>query len=165
MSELLATSELFALFHCHPRWPYSCTSWILLLFTTHHRMTYLFTHHRHFLYTHYLTILKKFRPAAFVEQHAIADAHGFEVKAGGEVAHARPRGATVAQQIGIGIGRGFGLHEPVLHCHGRRGLVRSIAMDATATEKAKARRVQWFLYGLVVVMVGAPLIVFFLRHT
>jgi len=38
-------------------------------------------------------------------------------------------------------------------------------MDVTDAEKVKARRVQVLLYALVAVMVGAPLIVFFLRHT
>jgi hypothetical protein len=38
-------------------------------------------------------------------------------------------------------------------------------MDVTEAEKVKARRVQALLYALVGVMVGVPLIVFFLRHT
>ena len=37
-------------------------------------------------------------------------------------------------------------------------------MDATEAEKANARRVQRLLYCLMVVMIGAPLIVFLLRH-
>ena len=38
-------------------------------------------------------------------------------------------------------------------------------MDAIDTEKAKARRVQVLLYWLVAVMVGVPVVWFFLRHT
>ena len=37
-------------------------------------------------------------------------------------------------------------------------------MDATEAEKANARRVQRLLYCLMVVMIGAPLIVYLLRH-
>jgi len=37
-------------------------------------------------------------------------------------------------------------------------------MDATEAEKAKARRVQWLLYALMFVMIGAPVLVFFLRR-
>jgi hypothetical protein len=37
-------------------------------------------------------------------------------------------------------------------------------MDATQAEKAKARRVQWLLYALMIVMIGAPVLVFILRQ-
>ena len=36
-------------------------------------------------------------------------------------------------------------------------------MDATDAEKANARRVQRLLYGLMIVMIGVPLIVFVVR--
>ena len=36
-------------------------------------------------------------------------------------------------------------------------------MNVTDAEKAKARRVQWLLYALMAVMIGAPLVVFILR--
>ncbi len=36
-------------------------------------------------------------------------------------------------------------------------------MDATEAEKANARRVQRLLYALMVVMIGAPIIVYLLR--
>jgi hypothetical protein len=51
-----------------------------------------------------------------------------------------------------------------LRCHQGNGLVRCTEMDATEAEKANARRVQWLLYGLVIVMIGAPVLVFFLRN-
>ena len=34
-------------------------------------------------------------------------------------------------------------------------------MDATETEKTRARRVQWLLYALMIVMIGVPVLVFF----
>jgi hypothetical protein len=37
-------------------------------------------------------------------------------------------------------------------------------MDATDAEKANARRVQRLLYGLMIVMIGVPLIIFVVRH-
>lgn len=39
-----------------------------------------------------------------------------------------------------------------------------IKMDATDAEKANARRVQRLLYGLMIVMIGVPLIIFVVRH-
>jgi hypothetical protein len=38
-------------------------------------------------------------------------------------------------------------------------------MDATEAEKVKARKVLVLLFALTAVMVGAPVILFFLRHT
>jgi len=48
-----------------------------------------------------------------------------------------------------------------LSCAGAFGALTE--MDATEAEKANARRVQWLLYGLMVVMIGAPIIVYLLR--
>jgi hypothetical protein len=48
-----------------------------------------------------------------------------------------------------------------LSCAGGFGALTE--MDATDAEKANARRVQRLLYGLMVVMIGAPLIVYLLR--
>jgi len=36
-------------------------------------------------------------------------------------------------------------------------------MEATEAEKATARRVQRLLYGLMIVMIGAPVIIYVLR--
>jgi hypothetical protein len=38
-------------------------------------------------------------------------------------------------------------------------------MDATAAEKTKARKLQVLLYSLTAVMVGVPVLLFFLLHT
>jgi hypothetical protein len=48
-----------------------------------------------------------------------------------------------------------------LSCAGAFGALTE--MDATEAEKANARRVQRLLYGLMVVMIGAPIIVYLLR--
>ena len=42
-------------------------------------------------------------------------------------------------------------------------MVRWREMDATDAEKAHARRVQKLLYGLIVVMIGVPTVIFLLR--
>ena len=36
-------------------------------------------------------------------------------------------------------------------------------MDATEAEKAKARRVQLFLYAMMAIMIGVPLVIFVVR--
>ncbi len=46
----------------------------------------------------------------------------------------------------------------------RRHLWCADEMDATEAEKASARRVQQLLYCLMVVMIGAPMIVYLFRH-
>jgi hypothetical protein len=50
-----------------------------------------------------------------------------------------------------------------LRCHGAGGLVRCTEMEPTEAEKAKGARAQWLLYGLMLVMVFAPLVIFLLR--
>ena len=41
--------------------------------------------------------------------------------------------------------------------------MRCSEMEPTEAEKAKGERAQWLLYGIMLVMVFAPLVIFFLR--
>ena len=41
--------------------------------------------------------------------------------------------------------------------------MRSTEMEPTEAEKAKGERAQWVLYGVMLIMVFAPLVIFFLR--
>jgi hypothetical protein len=36
-------------------------------------------------------------------------------------------------------------------------------MEPTEAERRQARRVQWLLYALVVIMIGVPVIIYFVR--
>jgi hypothetical protein len=48
-----------------------------------------------------------------------------------------------------------------LSCGGGFGALNE--MEPTEAEKAKAERAQWLLYGIMIVMVFAPLVIFLLR--
>ena len=57
----------------------------------------------------------------------------------------------------------IGVHMYVALCAWAGGFGALAEMDATDAEKANARRVQRLLYGLMIVMIGVPLIIFVVR--
>lgn len=100
---------------------------------------------------------------ALIKEHAILRPHGFEMKAGGVVAHTGPGRATVAEQIGEGVGVRLGFNEPVLRCHAWWALVRCTEMEPSEAEKLKARRLQLLLYVLMGLMIGVPIVIYVVR--
>jgi hypothetical protein len=45
------------------------------------------------------------------------------------------------------------------------GLVRCTEMEPTDAEKLKARRVQLFLYGLIAMMIGIPVVIYLVKYS
>jgi hypothetical protein len=73
----------------------------------------------------------------------------------------RRRNGGVRGAVQASNGRRASENSITLSCVGGFGALAE--MDATDAEKAQARRVQRLLYGLMIVMIGVPVVIFLVR--
>ena len=101
---------------------------------------------------------------AMIKENFVADLHGLEVKAGGVIADASPRGAFVANEVVPRVSFGFGFNQPVLRCHKGECLVGCGMNELDPELEKKANRAQMILYGVMILFLILPFVLLWLKN-